>query len=240
MLFRNIERVLLAVGLTLCAAFLAVMAYREVGSRLAVRSFQQATRAESGGSAAGNGNWPDVVAEPDYSLWASKRIAAYRDSLMRQFAVACRHSAHSEAPGRSGGVRRNRRVDPEPGSRPDHRDRPDRGERQYRYRRTPRRLLSRPQRHCGGRHRDPVVVLRHHNLCGRPDRNRRTTGCPRAGTTPDSFGHAGDLLSLLLLRAMPRNVLSLLLQAGGAAQTHTPASAGLDQSSTNQLKENET
>jgi sortase A len=84
MLSRNIERVLLAVGLTLCFAFLAVMAYREVGSRLAVRSFQAATGA---GEAAPQSETATAegLAKPDFSLWAGKRIAAYRESLMRQF-----------------------------------------------------------------------------------------------------------------------------------------------------------
>jgi sortase A len=85
MLFRDIERVLLAVGLTLCSVFVAVVVYREVGSRMAVRSFQEAATAGRSLPA------PDPVlpagaAPPDYSLWSTKRIVGYRDSLARQFA----------------------------------------------------------------------------------------------------------------------------------------------------------
>lgn len=85
MLTRTIERALLAVGLTLCFVFLAVVVYREVGSRLAVRSFQEAAAAGRSVPA------PDPVlavsaAPPDDSLWSSKRIAGYRESLARQFA----------------------------------------------------------------------------------------------------------------------------------------------------------
>ena len=85
MLFRFTQRVLLAVGLTLLIAFFAVLAYREVGSRLAVRSFHRAENPE-----------PSVVtpaaplalstAPPDYSLWSNKRIAGFQDSLAKQFA----------------------------------------------------------------------------------------------------------------------------------------------------------
>ena len=84
MLLRTIERVLLWAGITLLAVFLAVMAYREIGSRMAIRSFQAA--AGGGRSAAApNHTPPAVTVQPDYSLWDIKRIAAYRDSLLRRF-----------------------------------------------------------------------------------------------------------------------------------------------------------
>jgi sortase A len=84
---RNLEHALLTLGLTLCTASLGVLAYREVGSRMAIRSF------EAGVSGRGSIQAPAPtfqvgVAPPDYSLWSPKRIAAYRDSLARQFAPA--------------------------------------------------------------------------------------------------------------------------------------------------------
>jgi sortase A len=81
MLFRTIERLLLGVGLTLLTAFLAVMAYRAIGSRVAIRSFQVA----AGGSRSAATPASAGTVQPDYSLWDTRRIAAYRDSLVRQF-----------------------------------------------------------------------------------------------------------------------------------------------------------
>jgi sortase A len=89
--YRKIERLLLVVGVTLCVIYLAVLGYREIGSRLAVRSFELA--AKEAASLVVEAKAPPArtvslegVAEPDYSLWAAKRIAAYRDSLARRFA----------------------------------------------------------------------------------------------------------------------------------------------------------
>ena len=87
MSLRNLERALLTLGLTLVAAFLGVLAYREIGSRMAVRSFEAVASGSRGIQT------PDPilqvgVAPPDYSLWSTKRIAVYRDSLARQFAPA--------------------------------------------------------------------------------------------------------------------------------------------------------
>jgi sortase A len=84
---RNLESVLLTLGLTLCAVSLSVLAYREVGSRMAIRSV------EAVASGRGSIQAPDRILQvgvesPDYSLWSFKRIAAYRDSLARQFAPA--------------------------------------------------------------------------------------------------------------------------------------------------------
>ena len=84
---RNLERALLTLGLSLGAAFLGVLAYREIGSRMAIRSF------EAMASNRPNIQAPDPalqvgVTPPDYSLWSFKRIAAYRDSLARHFAPA--------------------------------------------------------------------------------------------------------------------------------------------------------
>jgi len=66
--------------------YLAAMAYREFGSRLALRSFEAAKGAGAGDPA------PDTVrasvpaGDPDYGLWSPKRVAAFKDALARQFA----------------------------------------------------------------------------------------------------------------------------------------------------------
>ena len=84
---RNLERALLTLGLSLGAAFLGVLAYREIGSRMAIRSFE-AVASNSRSIQAPDPVLQVGVAPPDYSLWSFKRIAAYRDSLARQFAPA--------------------------------------------------------------------------------------------------------------------------------------------------------
>ena len=86
MILRGIERILLAVGLTLCAVFLAMLVYREVGSRLAIRSFEAAAaQAQSQSASKPSPALRDELSTPDYSLWATKRIAGYKESLLRQF-----------------------------------------------------------------------------------------------------------------------------------------------------------
>lgn len=84
---RNLERALLTLGLALSAAFLGVLAYREIGSRMAIRSFK-AMASNSPSIQAADPVLQVGVAPPDYSLWSFKRIEAYRDSLSRQFAPA--------------------------------------------------------------------------------------------------------------------------------------------------------
>jgi len=87
MLLRGIERVLLGVGLTLCTVFLAMLAYREVGSRLALRSFKAAAaEAQVAPKPEPEPVVIDNLSAPDYGLWATKRIAGYKESLLRQFA----------------------------------------------------------------------------------------------------------------------------------------------------------
>jgi sortase A len=86
MLFRITQRALLAVGLTLLIAFFAVLAYREVGSRLAVRSFHRAENPEPSVVTPAPAIVLSTTAPPDYSLWSNKRIAGFRDSLAAQFA----------------------------------------------------------------------------------------------------------------------------------------------------------
>jgi sortase A len=86
MLFRITQRALLAVGLTLLIAFFAVLAYREIGSRLAVRSFHRAENPEPSVVTPAPVVALSTTAPPDYSLWSNKRIAGFRDSLAAQFA----------------------------------------------------------------------------------------------------------------------------------------------------------
>jgi sortase A len=84
---RRFEHALLILGLTLCAASLGVFTYREISSRMAIRSFEAAAstrqRTQTPVPVLEVG-----VAEPDYNLWSAKRIGAYRDSLARQFTPA--------------------------------------------------------------------------------------------------------------------------------------------------------
>jgi len=90
MFSRTIERLLLFCGLALCLIFLAILGYREIGSRLAVRSFKEAQTAAKSSVPAAAAPVPagvslDKVSEPDYSLWDTKRIAEYKDSLLQRF-----------------------------------------------------------------------------------------------------------------------------------------------------------
>src|SRR5436190_405797 len=84
---RQLERALFTLGLILSSASLAVLAYREVGSRMAVRSFEAVASGSRSSQAPGAVVKLDV-AQQDYNLWSPKRIAAYRDSLARKFAPA--------------------------------------------------------------------------------------------------------------------------------------------------------
>ena len=84
---RNLERALLTVGLTLSAAFLGVLAYREIGSRMAIHSFEVAA-SDSRSIQAPDPALQVGIARLDYSLWSAKRIAAYRDSLTWHFVPA--------------------------------------------------------------------------------------------------------------------------------------------------------
>jgi sortase A len=80
-----LERSLFVTGVTLCIVYLGTIAYREAGSRLAVRSFQMAKgTGEAELAKAGAVGWQGMAV--DYRLWSAKRIAAYEDTLARQFA----------------------------------------------------------------------------------------------------------------------------------------------------------
>ena len=81
---RTLERVLFSIGAVLCLFYLGVMAYRAVGSRMAVRSFEIATAPAAAS---------DSRAKPpessgalvDFRLWSARRLAAYKDALAKQF-----------------------------------------------------------------------------------------------------------------------------------------------------------
>jgi sortase A len=84
---RRFEHALLTLGLSLCAASLGVLTYREISSRMAIHSFEAAASTRQ------RIQTPVpvlevAVAQPDYNLWSAKRIGAYRDSLARQFTPA--------------------------------------------------------------------------------------------------------------------------------------------------------
>jgi sortase A len=70
---RKIEAVLLTVGLALLAIFLAFRIHSTIGSRAALRSFTNTSRADSSPQ-------PELR-EVDTSLWSEERIAAYKKSL---------------------------------------------------------------------------------------------------------------------------------------------------------------
>jgi len=71
---RKLEAVLLAIGLTLLATFLALRIHSVLGSRAALRAFAQASESSMTGA-------PAQFREPDLSLWSEKRIAAYSQSM---------------------------------------------------------------------------------------------------------------------------------------------------------------
>jgi sortase A len=74
----RIERLLLAVGLLLCGAYGVVRLHSSLGSRMALRSFEELrVSAASGGTPAAR-KGPSRV---DYSLWSPKRVTAYQASL---------------------------------------------------------------------------------------------------------------------------------------------------------------
>ncbi|HEX7158569.1 MAG TPA: class D sortase [Edaphobacter sp.] len=85
------ERVLLAIGVVLLGAYVAVRLYGVIASRTATAAFRQSpaaflpsstspeeTATSANGKAAAN-------TEVDTSLWSDKRIRAYNDSLKRAF-----------------------------------------------------------------------------------------------------------------------------------------------------------
>jgi len=81
---KTIERLLFGAGAALCLLYLGVTAYRSLASRLAVQTFDAARSTRKATLD------KDVAVKLPSSavnlrLWGAKRIAAYRDSLARQF-----------------------------------------------------------------------------------------------------------------------------------------------------------
>jgi sortase A len=77
------ERWLLFTGVSLCLIYVGGLAYHAVSSRLTVRVFRHSnTISEPEIQNAGAVNANLTV---DYRLWSAERIAAYQDSLARQF-----------------------------------------------------------------------------------------------------------------------------------------------------------
>ncbi len=74
-----LERCLLAVGIILVAIATAGMLHRATLSRLALWQFDRAKAAAEEKADANSGQWPEGA---DFSLWAEKRIRAYKDSLV--------------------------------------------------------------------------------------------------------------------------------------------------------------
>jgi len=202
---RRFEHALLALGATICVASLGVLGYREICSRMAIRSFEAA----ASGSQKIQTPVPVLevgVAQPDYNLWSPKRISAYRDSLARQFTPAVGilriPKLGVEVPVFDGtdewvlnrGVGRiigSTRVG-ESGNIgiAGHRD----------------GFFSSAEGHRSRRPDDDRVVLGYDDLCGGPDSHRNAGRCKRTGATGGSLGHAGDLLPLLPPRRRPAKI----------------------------------
>lgn len=79
---RTLERLLFIAGMALLLLFAGALAYREVASRLAISAYRSANRgAPSAAETAGFGIQRN---EPvDYTLWSTKRVAAYKEALAR-------------------------------------------------------------------------------------------------------------------------------------------------------------
>lgn len=77
----RIQRLLLIFGLLLIAIYIAAYVHRTILSKAEVRRFEATRRQES---AQPSRNWsPRTLFPVDFSLWSEKRVAAYRDSLIR-------------------------------------------------------------------------------------------------------------------------------------------------------------
>jgi sortase A len=79
---RYLEAGLLAVGLTLLAAYLAIRIHGSVSSRVSLRNF-----AKINGEVSGNDTAHDQKAKRsvDFALWSDKRIATYKESISSAF-----------------------------------------------------------------------------------------------------------------------------------------------------------
>ncbi len=81
-LIRTIERLFLAVGLTLLAVYLGIRIHGELSSRLAVLAFQAAQSSAPAPEERSDGQ---TISGVDVSLWSEKRIAAFKQSLTQHF-----------------------------------------------------------------------------------------------------------------------------------------------------------
>ena len=84
---RNLGTRATSPGADSVCGFPGVVAYRQIGSRLAIRSLE-AVESRGGVVQAPDPVLNVEVAQPDYSLWSTKRIGAYQDALAQQFAPA--------------------------------------------------------------------------------------------------------------------------------------------------------
>ena len=78
--FRYLERLLLVAGVALLSAYALALLDGAVSSRLALRAFDEAQATRSATEDQGTASPPDDE-QVDFSLWAEKRIRAYKESL---------------------------------------------------------------------------------------------------------------------------------------------------------------
>jgi sortase A len=81
---RNIERLLLIVGVLMLAVYVAARIHRTVLSNADLQSF----KAQQMVSVAGPGGGTLTAGAPDFSLWSEKRVREYEESLAAHFAPA--------------------------------------------------------------------------------------------------------------------------------------------------------
>jgi sortase A len=80
---RWIERALLAIGLTLLAAWGGAWIHRTASSSAAVKRFE-VNRAQSADANSTAVSDPASGSQVDFSLWSAKRVEAYKDSLVKK------------------------------------------------------------------------------------------------------------------------------------------------------------
>ena len=73
------ERALFGTGLVFVSAWLAIAAYGTIASSFALWEFDRAVAASAGAAQAST---PSTGDEPEFTLWDSKRVAAYKQSLI--------------------------------------------------------------------------------------------------------------------------------------------------------------
>jgi sortase A len=80
---RRLETILLAIGSTLLAAWGGVWIYSSTSSRMAIRRFQT-DRDHTLELTSASVNDPASGAAVDFTLWSPKRVAAYKESVIRK------------------------------------------------------------------------------------------------------------------------------------------------------------